>query len=239
MWTGLISAAGLAGVAAWAVRGRSAPLLGPVTWRGPADQQAIALTFDDGPSESTPRLLDLLDEYQARATFFACGANVRRLPAIAREILSRGHELANHTESHAPLYLQPRDFIRRQVNEAQAAIAAATGIAPKLFRPPYGCRWPGLAGVLEEQDLRLVMWTAIGSDWRLPAPAVAAKLERAARPGAIFCLHDGRELAPNPDIAATLGAVRVIMPRLGGSGFRFPTVSQLICPTKSPNVSSR
>ena len=229
--TGLAAGGALAGIAAWAVRGRSSPLLGPVTWQGPRNEPAIALTFDDGPSESTPLLLDLLDEHQARATFFVCGQNVRRLPGVAREIVARGHEIANHTHSHAALYLKSRSFIRHEVAAAQDQIADTTGVAPRLFRPPFGCRWIGLAGVLEQQNLRLIMWSAIASDWRLPADRVAAKLETAARPGAIFCLHDGRELTANPDTSATIGAVRVIMPRLGESGFRFPTVSQLICPT--------
>lgn len=239
MITGGVCGIGMAAVAAWAVRGKSASLLGPVIWRGGEDVRAVSLTFDDGPSESTPRLLDLLDQHEAQATFFVCGSNVRRLPAIAREIVARGHELANHTHTHEALYLKGRGFIRQQVIEAQAAIRDATGVKPALFRPPFGCRWPGLAGVLNEQDLRLVMWSAIGSDWRLPAASVVAKLQRATRPGAIFCLHDGRGLAANPDVSSTLAAVRVIMPRLVESGYNCSSVSQIICPTKSPNASSR
>ena len=220
--------------AAWAVRGRSSTLLGPVTWRGPRNGRAIALTFDDGPSESTPRLLDLLDEHQAQATFFVCGQNVKRLPGVAREIVARGHEIANHTHSHAALYLKGRDAIQNEVVAAQSQITDTTGVTPSLFRPPFGCRWPGLAGILQQQSLRLTMWSVIARDWRLTADQVAARLETAARAGAIFCLHDGRALTVNPDISATIGAVRVIMPRLGESGFRFPTVSQLICPTSFP-----
>lgn len=230
---------GLAALAAWAVRGKSASLLGPVIWQGPPDVKAVSLTFDDGPSESTPRLLDLLDQHRAQATFFVCGRNVRRLPAIAREIVARGHELANHTDTHEPLYLTRSRFIRQQVTDAQDEIAAATGVKPTLFRPPFGCRWPGLAGVLNEQGLSLVMWSAISSDWRLPAAEVVVRLERRTRAGAIFCLHDGRGLAANPDVSSTLGAVRVIMPRLGESGYCFSSVSQLICPTKSLNASSK
>ena len=231
-----------AALAAWAVRGRSSTLLGPVTWHGPragpGDLRAIALTFDDGPSESTPRLLDLLDEHQAQATFFVCGQNVKRLPGVAREIVARGHEIANHTHSHAALYFKNRDFMRSEVVAAQQRIADTTGVNPCLFRPPFGCRWPGLAGILQQHHLRLTMWSVIARDWRLTADQVATRLENSASSGAIFCLHDGRLLQANPDISATLGAVRVMMPRLGESGFRFPTVSQLICPTSFPTPSS-
>src|SRR4051812_34693810 len=85
---------------AWAVRGRSSSLLAPSVWRGPAHRRAIALTFDDGPSEATPRLLAILAAHNVRATFFLCGANVRRLPEIARAIRRAGHELGNHTDTH-------------------------------------------------------------------------------------------------------------------------------------------
>ncbi len=238
-WAFTAAAFGFAGTAAWAVRGRSSSLLGPVTWQGPTAAKAIALTFDDGPSESTPELLDLLEAHQARATFFVCGHHVRRLPQVARAIVERGHEIANHTETHAALYLKSRDAIRREVSEAQVAIAETTGVLPRLFRPPYGCRWPGLHGALDEHGLTNVMWSAIAGDWHLPAEGIVQRLSPAVRPGAIFCLHDGRELAHRPDISSTLGAVRVIMPRLRQREFVLPTVSQLICPIKSPNESSR
>jgi len=104
-----------------------------------------------------PGLLDLLDEHEARATFFVCGANVRRLPAVARE-LSRGvMKVANHTESHAALYLKGGPFIRQQVVPAQEAIASADwGELPTLFRPPV---MGALAG------FRRGCWRNRGSGW--------------------------------------------------------------------------
>jgi peptidoglycan/xylan/chitin deacetylase (PgdA/CDA1 family) len=74
------------------------------------------------------------------------------------------------------------------------------------------------------------MWTAIGRDWRLSAPAVAARLAAAATNGAIFCLHDGRGLQPAPDIRATLEAVALLVPKLKGGGYHFETVSEILCP---------
>src|SRR5215472_781176 len=98
----LVPYAGLASAAflAWAVRGRSASVFAPSVWRGPRDRAAVALTFDDGPSEDTPRLLEILDRYRVAATFFQCGANVERLPAVAREVRAAGHEIGNHTQTH-------------------------------------------------------------------------------------------------------------------------------------------
>src|SRR5215471_16707317 len=97
-----VSVAGAAAVAgaAWAVRGRSSAVFAPSIWRGPRDRRAIALTFDDGPSESTPALLELLARQNVPATFFQCGANIERLPHIARAVSDAGHEIGNHTGSH-------------------------------------------------------------------------------------------------------------------------------------------
>jgi peptidoglycan/xylan/chitin deacetylase (PgdA/CDA1 family) len=215
----------------WAVRGRSSRVFGPSVWRGRGDRRAIALTFDDGPSESTPEVLRILEQHGARATFFQCGRQVERLPDVARAVASAGHEIGNHSWSHAPLYLRRAAFIEDEVGRAQEAIAGATGVVPRLFRAPYGARWFGLRPALRKYGLLGVMWTAIASDWRPAAAAAARKLLGAASNGAIFCLHDGRELLPNPDIRATLGILRDLIPELRARGFEFRPVSELICLT--------
>ena len=110
MWveafSGVAAAAGI-GTLSYGVRGRSSQMFGRSVWRGPRGVRAIALTFDDGPSESTPEVLRLLKEYNARGTFFQCGANLRRVPEVGRAVAAAGHEIGNHTENHARLYLQP------------------------------------------------------------------------------------------------------------------------------------
>src|SRR5580658_2975401 len=94
---GVLATAGLLG---HAVRGRTSTFFGPSVYRGNRSRPAIALTFDDGPSESTPELLELLHGLGVQATFFQCGANVRRLPGIAREVIAAGHEIGNHSDTH-------------------------------------------------------------------------------------------------------------------------------------------
>src|ERR1700681_1910846 len=86
-----------AGVLAYAVRVPSSSLLASSVYKGSSGRPAIALTFDDGPSESTPELLEILAQFDVKATFFQCGANVRRLPEVSREVVERGHEIGNHT----------------------------------------------------------------------------------------------------------------------------------------------
>ncbi|MDX2154148.1 MAG: polysaccharide deacetylase family protein [Bryobacteraceae bacterium] len=228
------TAAAAAAFAAWAVRGKSSPFFGPFVWRGSGSKRAIALTFDDGPSESTPAVLNLLSRHGARATFFQVGANVRRLPGIAREVAAQGHEIGNHTETHARLWLRSQGFQRRELSLAQGAIHEATGRAPRLFRPPYGVRWPGLSGVLAELGLVGVMWTRIARDWKAGAGEVARRLGEGARNGAILCLHDGRECLVNPDVASTIGALGEVLPRLRLEGYQLVTVSEMLASEPDP-----
>src|SRR5215472_3734031 len=95
-----------AGFMAWAVRGRSSQVFGPSSWRGTSARRTLALTFDDGPSEDTPRLLEILDRHRVPATFFQIGLNVQRLPGIARAVSGAGHAIGNHTYSH-PIFCNP------------------------------------------------------------------------------------------------------------------------------------
>src|SRR5512143_3045032 len=92
------AACAFAGWMAYGVRSRSSTLFAPLVWRGVADRRAIALTFDDGPSESTPKLLETLEREGVRATFFQCGANVRRLPRVTEAVARAGHEIGNHSD---------------------------------------------------------------------------------------------------------------------------------------------
>lgn len=230
----IVAAGGLAGAAAWmawAVRGRSSRMFGPSVWRGPRERRSIALTFDDGPSEGTSSILRLLDRYRIAATFFQCGANAERLPAIAREVALAGHEIGNHTYSHPRLYFRSPGFIESEIERAQEVLERVSGRAPVLFRPPLGVRWFGLGGALARHGLLNVMWTGIGSDWRLDAAAAARKLLRAASNGAILCLHDGRGLRDKPDVSTTLETLGRLAPALCDRGFEFNTVSDLLCPT--------
>lgn len=222
--------AALAGMA-WAVRGRSSRVFADSVWRGPREARALALTFDDGPSESTPRILEILERHNARATFFQCGANVERLPAVARAVAGAGHEIGNHSHSHPYLFLRSPAAIHADLLRAQRVIERHTGAAPAWFRPPFGCRWFGLRAAQRRLGLRGVMWTAIGYDWKLAADDVVKRLAISARNGAILCLHDGRELLARPEVGVTVESVRRLVPMLLDQGYQFETLSRLICPT--------
>jgi peptidoglycan/xylan/chitin deacetylase (PgdA/CDA1 family) len=216
---------------AWSVRGRASNVFGPSVWRGPSDRRTVALTFDDGPSESTPQILDILAGYGATATFFQCGANVERMPEIARAVHQAGHQIGNHTYSHPPFYFRSPRFMEQELRLGQDAIEEHAGVRPRWFRAPYGVRWLGVGEAQRRLKLMGVMWTVIGYDWKLKSEAVVRRVASGVSNGAIVCLHDGRELRPKPDIGVTVEAVRRLVPLLLDQGFRFETVGRLICPT--------
>jgi peptidoglycan/xylan/chitin deacetylase (PgdA/CDA1 family) len=232
--TEVIAAAGVAAaaesLAVYAVRGRSSRVFAPSAYRGDRSRAALALTFDDGPSESTPALLEILSHRGIRATFFMCGRNVRRLPEVAREVLSAGHEIGNHTDSHPRLDFKSPEFIYSELALAQETIHLSTGVTPRFFRAPYGVRWFGLRRAQERLALTGVMWTVIGRDWNLPAGRIVRRLTAGAANGGILCLHDGRTTKAAPDIGATLQAVETAVPLLLDRGFQFQTVSEMLCP---------
>ncbi len=229
MWIALggALAAAAAGMV-YAVRGRSSSLLAPSVYRGPRDRAAIALTFDDGPTPATLAILETLERHGAKATFFACGLNAERHPSILKAAAQAGHEIGNHGYSHARLWLRSARFIYDELAAAQRALTAIAGTPPRWFRPPYGVRWFGLREAQQHLGLTGVMWTALARDWELPADRIVARLLRAARNGAIFCLHDGRELQVAPDASNTTEALRRLLPALRERGFALVTVSQLL-----------
>lgn len=231
-WIG-VAAAGLAsaGVMAYAVRGRSARLFGESVYRGDRTRPRLALTFDDGPCAATPALLEVLAGHATPATFFMCGRNVRRHPAIAREVRAAGHEIGNHTDSHPYLHFKSPDFIYRELALAQETIQSATDVTPVWFRAPYGVRWFGLAEAQRRLGLKGVMWTLIAHDWSWPSSRIARHVLHRVSNGAILCLHDGREVRSAPDIRATIESVDLFVPRLKERGFEFVTLSEILCPT--------
>jgi peptidoglycan/xylan/chitin deacetylase (PgdA/CDA1 family) len=233
----------LAGISALTVYGAVYPraqLFGPTTCCT-TSPRTLAITFDDGPNPViTPKLLDLLDRYNARSTFFSIGRYARQCPELIREIVARGHVIGNHTETHPNLFLRGPSQIREELRRCQDAIASALSAAPKWFRPPFGLRNPWLASAARELDLRTVMWTLIPGDWRAPTTEwLIARMQpiasRAAKaqPGAtgtgdILCLHDGSHRGQNWDRTRTLAALEYWLPRWRDLGLEFATIEKAV-----------
>jgi len=201
-------------------------LLCPTLVRGPANCPAVALTFDDGPGADTPQILAALKDAGCRATFFLCGANVERYPELVRLIVSDGHEIGNHTYSHPRLLGRTPGKIFLEIDRAQRVIEHHTGAKPALFRPPYGLRWFGLFPILRQQQLKAVMWSVNGKDWKIPAEQITERVLRQSHPGAIILLHDGVPPRGTGDRQPTVEALPAIL-RILGRSYRFVTISEI------------
>jgi peptidoglycan/xylan/chitin deacetylase (PgdA/CDA1 family) len=216
--------------AAWAVRGRSSQIFGPSVWHGNPGRRSIALTFDDGPTPGTLRILDILAEYSVPATFFQCGVNVLRTPEITQAVAAGPHEIGNHSHTHPNFAFARSRQVLDEFSQAQEAITHTAGRKPVLMRAPYGVRWSGFREMQSALGLNGVMWSVIGRDWKLSAKDIADRVLGNIGAGGIVCLHDGRVTAANPDIENTIEAVRLIVPGLLEAGYHLETVSQLLCP---------
>ncbi|HEV8385493.1 MAG TPA: polysaccharide deacetylase family protein, partial [Candidatus Acidoferrales bacterium] len=211
-WWMAAPTAAAAGLTVWAARHPSAQLFGP-TIRYTGRVNSLALTFDDGPNPNcTPRLLNLLERFHARATFFMIGKYVRRDPGLAREVAARGHLIGNHTDTHPSLiWLSPAQ-IETELRPCDEALDAALGAgrassSGKWMRPPYGSRGPQLNRVARRMGFDgVVMWSLMGYDWKPQPPetligrlAAARWNLRGGRGGDVITLHDGWSRGWNAD----------------------------------------
>jgi peptidoglycan/xylan/chitin deacetylase (PgdA/CDA1 family) len=194
--------------------------------------RVVAFSFDDGPSEWTEPILDVLAEHDARGTFFVLGCSIAGREDILRRAVERGNELGNHAFSHADPATLPNDDLRAELERTTALVEKGAGVQVRLFRPPYAEADPRVAGVARSAGLAPTVLRSIDpADWTEPAPEeiVEHVLERAVS-GAIVCLHDG--VSPGePDGATrqpTVEAVRRLVPELAGRGFALVTVSELL-----------
>ncbi|MFA3873282.1 polysaccharide deacetylase family protein [Streptomyces sp. MMCC 100] len=170
----------------------------------------VALTFDDGPDPvSTPHFLDVLDVLGVRATFFVLGENAVRHPAVARELVRRGHELAVHGWRHdRPWWPSPARDARELLGAVQV-VGEVAGRAPRWYRPPYGILTSGRWAAARRAGLRPVLWTAWGKDWRHDATPASVRATVAAdlRGGGTVLLHDTDHASAPGSWRATLGAL--------------------------------
>jgi peptidoglycan/xylan/chitin deacetylase (PgdA/CDA1 family) len=187
------------------------------------DGPYIAMTFDDGPSAAlTPKLLDLLAARQIKATFFVIGENVAEHPEIVARAAREGHEIGSHSWSHPYFSRMSDDAIRSQLKRTEETIMNATGIHPKLLRPPYGAitarqkRW-----IHDELGYDIILWDVDPLDWKRPGPAIVTnRIVKNTRSGSIVLSHD---IHPG-----TIEAMPATLSQLQQKGFKFVTVSELI-----------
>jgi len=215
----------------WGVMKADSAMFSPVLARLPTPEKRVWLTIDDGPSDDTDAILDLLDAHHAKATFFMVGERARSRPAQVREIVRRGHGIGNHSQSHPQAWfwaLGP-GRMRQQVTQAQATLTELGGVAPRWFRAVVGMANPFVSAPLREHGLARVAWSARGFDAVAADPAaVVARIERDLEPGAIVLLHEGARHGRNVETIALL------LRRLDELGYRTVLPEQLF--PETPHV---
>ena len=185
----------------------------------------IALTFDDGPHPKlTPRILDVLDKFNVKATFFTVGVNVHYYQDVFEDIVLRGHEIGNHTYTHPHVSRIDTNTLRSEVEECEKEIYEHGEYMTKLFRPPEGMIDNGVTALLHELDYKVILWDIDTRDWDHTTPENIAKMviEKASS-GNIILMHD--YISYN---SPTVRALELFLPVLIEKGYRFVTVSELI-----------
>ena len=201
-------------------------LLGPNWTRLPPTgrthtTKAVALTIDDGPDpQVTPQVLAQLETHGARATFFCIGEQVAAHPALAREIVQRGHAIENHSQRHLHHFsLLGPNALEREIRGAQDTIAEVTGEVARFFRAPAGLRNPFLEPVLVRTNLSLVSWTRRGFDTVSRSPArVLGKLTHHLANGDILLLHDGHAARTATGGAVILEVLPALLAAIAAAG---------------------
>ncbi|HTK31260.1 MAG TPA: polysaccharide deacetylase family protein [Candidatus Saccharimonadaceae bacterium] len=189
----------------------------------------FALTFDDGPNPgATPRILDALARRGAFATFFVLAPNVRRHPHLIRRMRGEGHEVAAHGDRHWPLPLLPPPLIRREVLRCSAAVCAAGGLRPVLYRPPFGFMMPGQSGYVGRLGFTSVLGDVYPEDAQNPGvERIVRRVASRLAGGSILILHDGSPLR-GIERQQTVDALELILDDATRSGLRAVTVTELL-----------
>ncbi len=177
----------------------------------------VALTFDDGPSPQTERILDCLERHGAKATFFVIGRSVNTYPAVVKRAYDMGMEIGNHTMTHPKLTTLSSSSIKSQFDQTRTAIFSATGAYPTLIRPPYGSYNSTVSSV---SNAPLILWSIDTLDWKTRnADKTVASVLNNVKDGSVVLMHD--LYAPTAD-----AAIRII-PELIARGYSLVTVSEL------------
>ena len=199
----------------------------PVYISGSDANHSIALTFDDGPHpEKTPEILDILQEFDVRATFFVVGENIKSNADIFDRIISEGHEVGNHTFRHKYLLKSrsTRDDMEREIDLCDDEIFNHSEYSSVLFRPPGGIYDATLTSVCSDRGYSMVLWSIDTRDWDgRKASEIEAEILNNVSDGSIILMHDyvcGQ--------AYTAEALRNVIPKLKELGYCFVTVSELI-----------
>lgn len=183
--------------------------------------KCLALTFDDGPGKYAGTLLDTLKKYDAKATFFLEGQYVNSRPKYVKRMVAEGHELGNHSYSHPDFTKSDAATIRSEIQKTQDAVKKASGVEPKLLRPPYGLADLQVSDIATEFGMPMILWTAGSEDWASKnVDKIQEQTLKVAKPNGIILMHDW--------VKQTVDGMPALIKTLQRKGYHLVTVSDVI-----------
>lgn len=189
---------------------------------GAARGKTVYLTFDDGPSEWTPRIRKVLDNEGVKATFFTIGEQVEETPGRVAALAADGMSVQAHSWSHRRYTRLSDAQLTHDLERTNAAIADATGIDPVCVRPPFGLRSDEVDQAIWRQDLSIVMWNVDSEDWRRQGKKqIVRTVMSEVSNGSVILFHDG-----GGDRKQTIGALKAVIHRLKDRGYSFGVLCQ-------------
>lgn len=189
----------------------------------------IALTFDDGPSSNTGRLLDVLNSYNAKATFFVMGRKIKNNPSVLNRMINEGHQIGGHSWSHPQFTAISEEALRSQIMDTRDKISSVTGADTTLVRPPYGSVDSEVKAVGADLGVSFINWSVDSLDWKSQnAKIIYYDIMTKVKNGSIILCHDTH--------STTVEAMEQVIPDLIAQGYHFVTVSELLGST-TPGVA--
>ncbi|UOQ42818.1 polysaccharide deacetylase family protein [Halobacillus salinarum] len=199
---------------------RTVQLFGGITSKVSTEEKVVALTFDDGPTQLTDSLLQLLNNYKAKATFFLIGNELEKHMDFGRQIAGEGHQLGNHSYTHKRMIFKSQCFIKKEIERTNDLIRK-TGYEGEIdFRPPNGKKLAGLPYYLNKQGIETITWSLEPDSYFDKNPDKLNYVKEKVEPGSIILLHpmyDKNELE----------VVQGILESLSKEGYQFVTVNEL------------
>lgn len=191
------------------------------------DDNTIAISFDAAwGGEQTRRILDILDQYQVKTTFFLVDIWTQRFPELVKEIADRGHEIGNHSTTHPQMSKLSREQILRELTTMSDAAEKITGVRPVLFRPPYGDYDNEVVLTARQAGYEVIQWSVDSLDWKnRGVQELIEKSTRKVKSGDIILFHN--------DSRYILDALPAILKSYQEQGFRIVPVSQILLPGKT------
>jgi len=194
--------------------------------QGPVKEKIVALTFDDGPGKSTEPILETLNKYGVKATFFMEASQIDIRPKIAKMVLEQGEEIGSHTYSHPNFWVykkeDKKEVLFKELERAEQSMQKTLNFKPKLLRMPYGFVRPWVREVAKEKGYKLISWT-FGCDWKkMSKEKLAEAYLKNLMPGAIFLMHDG-----GGKRRVTADALPAIIEGIQKRGYKIVTISEL------------